>query len=110
MDARAAAHVLSEIATLRTLRGEDEAVTAEFEGSSKQLGVQLTRSLSDAMRDGSFPPAVRDVLNELLTDGDSNRGNITPDQAAEIAKNFGIKVYTIGVGRAMFDSPHGVGQ
>ncbi len=72
MDARAAAHVLSEIATLRTLRGEDEAVTAEFEGASKQLGVQLTRSLSDAMRDGSFPLAVCDVLNELLTDGDSS--------------------------------------
>jgi Ca-activated chloride channel homolog len=35
----------------------------------------------------------------LLTDGDSNRGNITPDQAAEIAKNFGIKVYTIQVGK-----------
>ena len=72
MDARAAAHVLSEIATLRTLRGEDETRTAEFEGASRQLGVQLTRSLSDAMRDGNFAPAVRDVLNELLTDGDSS--------------------------------------
>ena len=34
----------------------------------------------------------------LLTDGRSNSGNLTPVQAAEIAKTFGIKIYTIGVG------------
>lgn len=34
----------------------------------------------------------------LLTDGRNNAGRITPFQAAEIAKTFGIKIYTIGVG------------
>lgn len=34
----------------------------------------------------------------LLTDGDNNRGDIAPVSAAEIAKTFGIRVYTIGVG------------
>ena len=34
----------------------------------------------------------------LLTDGDNNRGEIAPITAAEIAKSFGIRVYTIGVG------------
>lgn len=34
----------------------------------------------------------------LLTDGENNRGEIAPETAAEIAKTFGIKVYTIGVG------------
>lgn len=34
----------------------------------------------------------------LLTDGVSNVGNITPIQAAEMAKDFNIKVYTIGLG------------
>lgn len=34
----------------------------------------------------------------LLTDGVNNRGDIAPQTAAEIAKTFGIKVYTIGVG------------
>ena len=34
----------------------------------------------------------------LLTDGVNNSGQIAPLTAAEIAKNFGIKVYTIGVG------------
>ena len=34
----------------------------------------------------------------LLTDGVNNRGDISPLTAAEIAKQFGIRVYTIGVG------------
>ena len=34
----------------------------------------------------------------LLTDGNNNRGDISPLTAAEIAKQFGIRVYTIGVG------------
>lgn len=34
----------------------------------------------------------------LLTDGSNNRGDIAPITAAEIAKTFGIRVYTIGVG------------
>ena len=35
----------------------------------------------------------------LITDGENNAGNIDPVTAAELAKSFGIKVYTIGVGR-----------
>jgi Ca-activated chloride channel family protein len=41
----------------------------------------------------------------LLTDGNNNRGEIPPLDAAGIARDFKIKVYTIGVGkkgRAMF--------
>ncbi|MBO7460254.1 MAG: VWA domain-containing protein [Bacteroidales bacterium] len=34
----------------------------------------------------------------LLTDGDNNAGSIDPATAAEMAKLFGIRVYTIGVG------------
>lgn len=34
----------------------------------------------------------------LLTDGTNNAGDISPLTAAEIAKSFGIRVYTIGVG------------
>ena len=35
----------------------------------------------------------------LLTDGVNNCGEITPQTAAEIAKTYGVRVYTIGVGR-----------
>ncbi|MDR2801751.1 MAG: VWA domain-containing protein [Prevotellaceae bacterium] len=34
----------------------------------------------------------------LLTDGVNNRGEIAPLMAAEIAKTYGVRVYTIGVG------------
>jgi Ca-activated chloride channel homolog len=34
----------------------------------------------------------------LLTDGENNRGEIAPITASELAKTFGIRVYTVGVG------------
>ncbi len=49
----------------------------------------------------------------LLTDGVNNIGAIAPETAGEIAKTFGIRVYTIGVGtRGMapypFKTPFGI--
>lgn len=49
----------------------------------------------------------------LLTDGSNNAGEIAPVTAAEIAKTFGIRVYTIGVGTNgeapyPFQTPFGV--
>lgn len=41
----------------------------------------------------------------LLTDGVNNAGEISPLMAAEIAKTYGIRVYTIGVG-AMGTAPY----
>jgi Ca-activated chloride channel family protein len=35
----------------------------------------------------------------LLTDGDNNLGQIDPATAGELAKGFGIRVYTIAIGR-----------
>jgi Ca-activated chloride channel family protein len=49
----------------------------------------------------------------LLTDGVNNMGNISPIAAAEFAKEFGIRVYTIGVGKIgmapyPFQTPFGI--
>jgi Ca-activated chloride channel family protein len=51
----------------------------------------------------------------LITDGGNNAGNIAPEQAAQMAKQLGIKVYTVlvgkggkvpyPVGRDMFNEP-----
>ncbi|MBX3023180.1 MAG: VWA domain-containing protein [Bdellovibrionales bacterium] len=35
----------------------------------------------------------------LMTDGENNSGTIDPDTAIEIARGYGIKVYSIGMGR-----------
>lgn len=43
----------------------------------------------------------------LLTDGVNNTGFIEPEMASEIAKSFGIKVYTIGIGtNGMAEMPY----
>ena len=34
----------------------------------------------------------------LLTDGSNNRGEVSPTTAAEIAKTYGVRVYTVAVG------------
>ena len=35
----------------------------------------------------------------LLTDGENNRGDIDPLTAAQVAKEYGVRVYTVGVGK-----------
>ncbi len=35
----------------------------------------------------------------LVTDGESNRGEIDPQSAARMAKQLGVKIYTVGVGK-----------
>ncbi len=49
----------------------------------------------------------------LLTDGSNNMGSIPPLTAAEIAKQFGIRVYTVGIGTHgvapyPFQTPNGI--
>lgn len=61
------------------------------------LGIALTRleqakRQENGLRQGAF------VV--LLTDGANNRGSLTPDQAAAIAKARGVPVYTIGAGQS----------
>ena len=36
----------------------------------------------------------------LLTDGQNNRGDYDPLEAAELARKWGIKIYTVGIGSA----------
>ncbi|MEZ0393246.1 MAG: VWA domain-containing protein [Pseudobdellovibrionaceae bacterium] len=35
----------------------------------------------------------------FMTDGENNSGTIDPDTALEIAKGYGVKIYSIGIGR-----------
>lgn len=70
-----------------------------------------TVSLEDVSKDGTaigmgIATAVNRLKNSeakskviiLLTDGDNNTGIISPETAANLAKDSGIKIYTIGVG------------
>lgn len=91
-DHRALAHVLKGVEIPRPhadANGNpldpEETLTAIGDGLSTGLA-----RLTDA------EPKTRIVV--LLTDGDSNTGIITPDQAAEAAAKLGVRVYVIGVG------------
>lgn len=46
----------------------------------------------------------------LLTDGSNNSGEISPEAAAEIAREFGIRIYTIGVGTNSETAPFPYGD
>jgi Ca-activated chloride channel homolog len=61
-------------------------------------GTALGEGLATAIARIKDSPAKSKVII-LLTDGVNNSGSIAPVTAGEIAKTFGIRVYTIGVGR-----------
>lgn len=74
-----------------------ESLAAVSPDSIKQgtaIGVALANSVA-RLKDSTAKSRV--VI--LLTDGENNSGTIDPATATEIAKGYGIKVYTIGIGR-----------
>lgn len=60
-------------------------------------GTAIGEGLATAVNRLKDSDAISKVII-LLTDGVNNRGDIDPLTAAEIAKTFNIRVYTIGVG------------
>jgi Ca-activated chloride channel family protein len=60
------------------------------------LGLALAR-LQRARADTDAPRAGAFVI--LMTDGANNRGQLTPEQAAALAKSRSVPVFTIGVGQ-----------
>jgi Ca-activated chloride channel family protein len=59
------------------------------------LGTAVARLRSDSLKS---------KVIILLTDGESNKGEISPLEAAELAKNKNITVYTVGVGKEGYAS------
>lgn len=60
-------------------------------------GTAIGLGLANAVNRLKDSPAKSKVVI-LLTDGVNNRGAIAPATAAELARTYGIRVYTIGVG------------
>jgi Ca-activated chloride channel family protein len=91
-DHRALVHVLKGVEIPRTQtdsqgRPVDQEETLTAIGDGLATGVAR---LTDA------EPKTRIII--LLSDGESNTGIITPDQAADAAAKLGLRVYAIGVG------------
>ncbi|MFC2176141.1 VWA domain-containing protein [Bacteroidota bacterium] len=70
---------------------------ADVKSGMLQDGTAIGMGLGTSVKRLKDSEAISKVVI-LLTDGDNNSGSIAPATAAEIAKEFGIRVYTIGVG------------
>lgn len=68
-------------------------ISIGYLGSGTNIGDGLALSVARAVNSET-----KNKVIVLLTDGVANVGTLTPIQAAEEAKKFGIKVYTIGLG------------
>lgn len=68
-------------------------INTKMLGNGTAIGLGLANSVT-RLKDSK---AVSKVII-LLTDGENNSGEIDPITAAEIARTFGIRVYTVGVG------------
>lgn len=68
-------------------------ISIGYLGSGTNIGDGLALSVARAVNSEA-----KNKVVVLLTDGVANVGTMTPIQAAEEAKKFGIKVYTIGLG------------
>jgi len=81
--------------------------TADYSWLSQRLDELTLRDLGDDtaigmglavavlhLADSNAP----DKIILLLTDGDDNAGEIRPDMAAKLARDQGIKIYSIGIG------------
>lgn len=68
-------------------------ISIGYLGSGTNIGDGLALSVARAVNSDT-----KNKVVILLTDGVANVGTLTPIQAAEEAKKYGIKVYTIGLG------------
>jgi Ca-activated chloride channel family protein len=69
----------------------------EIQSGMIEDGTAIGMGLATAVNRIKDSPSKSKVII-LLTDGVNNKGEIAPATAADIAKTFGIRVYTIGVG------------
>jgi Ca-activated chloride channel family protein len=69
----------------------------EIQSGMIEDGTAIGMGLATAVNRIKDSPSKSKVII-LLTDGVNNKGEIAPATAAGIAKTFGIRVYTIGVG------------
>lgn len=77
------------LAAARLQKAEEE---IEFR---KQQLMSSGEEVSEADENGF---KIKSKVIVLLTDGDNNAGQYDPIEAAELAKKWGIKIYTIGIG------------
>ncbi len=70
-------------------------------GDAVALGVDKLKDAADrANRDGRL--RIKSSVLVLLTDGESNAGELAPLEAAALAQSIGVRLYTVGLGTKGF--------
>ncbi len=85
------------LSPLTTDQGSLQTLLAQLRSGIIEDGTAIGNGLATALNRMRESSAKSKVII-LLTDGVNNRGEISPQTAAQIAKEMGVKVYTIGVG------------
>lgn len=78
-------------------RGDVQTLLAGMRSGVVEDGTAIGNGLATALNRLRDSEAKSKVV-VLLTDGVNNRGQVSPMMAAEIARDMGVKLYTIGVG------------
>ena len=105
----AAAPTFDTASVARILEEATIGLVGRSTGIGDGLGLALKRLAPAQIADagGSQPPPSRDKVVVLLSDGAQNAGQTAPRDVAELAKQLGIKVYTIALGPIdMADNPN----
>ncbi len=79
-----------------TAIGEGLALAAARLKKTEETSAPRSDKDKPAADNQQFNPKSRIIV--LMTDGQNNAGGIDPMQAADLARQWGIKVYTIGIG------------
>lgn len=70
-----------------------QGISMDMLGNSTAIGDGIITSVN-RIKNGK----AKSKIIILLTDGSNNSGIVAPKTAAEVAKKFGVKIYTIGIG------------
>ncbi len=87
----------------------DEAVVG-VAGTQTAIGDAIGLAIKRLRAEPGFDPKARGARQPvliLLTDGESNAGVMPPIEAARLAAQVGLRIYTIGVGAAPGEGPFG---
>ncbi|MCH2146181.1 MAG: VWA domain-containing protein, partial [Phycisphaerales bacterium] len=89
------AHLLNALGSLKEVEIRSEDGTAI--GDAVALGVERLRDVGERAEE-TDRQRIKSRVIVLLTDGENTAGVIEPNQAADLAEKYGIKIYTIGMG------------
>lgn len=105
----AAAPSFDTASVARALEDATIGLVGRSTGIGDGLGLALKRlaPAQVAAAEGGGPPPARDKVVVLLSDGANNAGQTAPKEVAALAKDLGVKIYTIALGPIdMADNPN----